>query len=96
MTNDEFIGSSTQSMCPMRLMVPFNGKGDYLDTFLYRFETKTYGQSRPERGWGTTLSLCLTPEALNTFCRMPSEETLNQENLKIALLCIFPMNGQTG
>lgn len=60
-----------------------------LTTNLDCFERIARGQGWLETESATALSLCLTEEALNTFGRMPAEDSFDYEKVKVALLSRF-------
>lgn len=72
-----------------KLMAAFNEKGDDLDAYLTRFERVAEAQKWPRSQWATTLSTCLTGEALSIFGRMPASDSADYDKVKRALLLCF-------
>ncbi|XP_077541014.1 uncharacterized protein LOC144153239 [Haemaphysalis longicornis] len=72
-----------------KLMAAFNEKGDDLDAYLTRFERVAEAQKWPRSQWATTLSTCLTGEALSVFGRMPASDSADYDKVKRTLLLRF-------
>ncbi|XP_041356959.1 uncharacterized protein LOC121374100 [Gigantopelta aegis] len=62
-----------------------DGKDD-MDSYLRRFERYAEVQKWPTEMWATHLSALLKGRALDVYASMPSEQALNYNNLKEALL----------
>ncbi|XP_049518734.1 uncharacterized protein LOC125943451 [Dermacentor silvarum] len=84
----------TKTICPRKLMAPFDDKRDDLDAYLHRFERIALGQGWERSEWATALSLCLVGEALNVFGRMPASESMDYDKVKKALLQRFRLTAE--
>ncbi|KAM7300968.1 uncharacterized protein ISCGN_016542 [Ixodes scapularis] len=85
-------GGSTgpsHSASPHKLIPQYNEKRDDLDAYLQRFERTATGLGWPQDKWATTLSLCLTGEALTVVGRMTPADAMDYTKMKLALLQRF-------
>ena len=64
----------------------FDEKHDDMDTFIERFERFAESQGWKRDEWAVCLSPLLTGKGLQVFSSMPSDEALNYDSLKRALL----------
>ncbi|XP_061190531.1 uncharacterized protein LOC133198457 [Saccostrea echinata] len=62
-----------------------DGKDD-MDSYLRRFERYAESQKWPKLTWATNLSALLKGKALDVYALLPSEEALDYDKLKLALL----------
>lgn len=74
---------------PHKLIPQFNDARDDLDAYLQRFERTAAGLDWPQQKWATTLSLCLTGEALTVVGRMSPADALDYSKVKLALMQRF-------
>ncbi|KAM7281314.1 uncharacterized protein ISCGN_006396, partial [Ixodes scapularis] len=74
---------------PHKLIPQFEEGRDDLDAYLLRFERTATGMGWPQQKWATTLSLCLTGEALTVVGRLSPEDALDYARVKLALLQRF-------
>lgn len=81
--------SSSDVISPHKLIPVFNDSRDDLDAYIQRFERVATGQGWPKEKWATTISLCLTGEALSVVGRLSPEDSLDYEKVKGALLQRF-------
>lgn len=77
---------SSSSLCPRKLIPPFDDRRDDLDAYLKRFECIARGEEWPLPKWATALSMCLTGEALKVYGRLSPQDSMNYEATKKALL----------
>lgn len=77
--NNESVQTTSREVWPCNFMAPFDEKRDDLDAHLDCFQRIAKRQGWPKSEQATILRLCLTGEALATFRRMSSEESLNYE-----------------
>ncbi|KAM7299359.1 uncharacterized protein ISCGN_019925 [Ixodes scapularis] len=72
-----------------KLIPQYNEKRDDLDAYLQRFERTATGLEWPQEKWATTLSLCLTGEALSVVGRMTPADAMDYTKVKPTLLQRF-------
>lgn len=74
---------------PHKFIPHFKEGRDDLDAYLMRFERTATGLGWPQEKWATTLSLCLTGEALMVVGRLSPEDALDYSRTKMALMQRF-------
>ena len=69
----------------------FDEGKDEMDSYLRRFERYADSQKWPKPCWATNLSALLKGRSLDVYALMPSEDALDYDKLKIALLKRFDL-----
>ena len=72
-------------------MPAFEEHRDQLDAYLERFERFATGEKWNKIDWAIRLSALLKGKALDVFSRLPEEEALDYDKLKVALLKNYQM-----
>lgn len=80
-------GGSQHNYVPK--LPPFEDGKDDIDAYLRRFETFATSQKWERDRWAVSLSTLLKGRALEVFSRLATEQALNYDNLKEALLRRF-------
>ena len=65
---------------------PFEEGKDEMDSYLHRFEQYALAQSWNKDLWATHLSALLKGKALDVYALLPSDQALDYDALKMALL----------
>ncbi|CAN8028672.1 unnamed protein product [Ixodes persulcatus] len=84
----------TLGKSPQRWLPPFDEWRDDLEAHLLRFERLATGQRWPREQWATTLSVCLTGEALGVFSRLTPDDSVVYDKVKKALLQRFHLTAE--
>ena len=88
------LGSSSQSGSGLQKvpkMPPFDENNDEMDSYLRRFERYAIAVKWKKDIWATNLSALLKGRALVVYARMPVENALDYDELKLALLKRFEL-----
>ena len=72
-------------------MPPFEEDRDKLDAYLERFERFATSQKWQKHDWAVRLGALLKGRSLEVYSRLPSDEALDYEKLKLALLKHYQM-----
>ncbi|KAH9368018.1 hypothetical protein HPB48_021679 [Haemaphysalis longicornis] len=88
-TTGQAQAATPQGFSARKSLPPFEDARDDLDAYLKRFECVAQSQGWPKSKWAIAISTCLTGEALKVYGRLSPEESLDYDQVKLALLQRF-------